>query len=232
MPFQLILLIVIPLVLGAYFIYGRRRMAKYEVATAGSRAGELARTMGLQLIEGDPMFNLRLASHTNHQKANNEETRVILEGTPDGRATRLNYYHRRKSVRDGNKTRVSTWISAEVSVAVHAPFLEFEILGKNPGHYGSETKPKLAVPPTPSGDASVDAKLLIKTLDPRIAQVLAPVLAVPASWEYVHIHGKDNTISFHATKTTIGYLGIAEQIQKVLNEMARHLEAATAARPA
>ncbi|MBV1857711.1 MAG: hypothetical protein KUG77_04805 [Nannocystaceae bacterium] len=207
-------------------------MAKYEAATAGSRAGELAQTMGLQLIEGDPMLNLRLAVHASHQKSNNEETRVVLEGAPDGRATRLNYYHRRKSVRDFNKTIISTWISAEISVAVHAPFPEFEILQRDPGHYGSETKPRLAAAPHPCGDASLDAKLLIKTHDPRISHVLAPVLAVPASWEYVHIHGKDNKISFHATKTTVGYLGIADQIQQVLNEMARHLETVTTARSA
>lgn len=232
MPTQLIIFIAISVVMGAYFLYAKRRMAKYEAATAGSRAGELAKTMGLQLVEGDPMLNLRLAVHASHQTSNNEETRVILEGAPGGRATRLNYYHRRKSVRDFNKTIVSTWVSAEVSVAVHAPFPEFEILQKHPGHYGSETKPQLTAPPHPCGNASIDAKLQIKTHDPRIAQVLSPVLAVPASWEYVHIHGKDNKVTFHATKTTVGYLGIADQIQQVLNEMARHLEAATAARSA
>lgn len=230
MPVQLILLIVIPVLLGAYLLYGKKRMAKYETATAGSRAGALAQTMGLQLIEGDPMFNLRLADHTSRQKSNNEETRVILEGAPDGRATRLSYYHRRKSVRDGNKTRISTWITAEVSVAVHAPFSEFEILQKQPGVYGSETKPQLEAPLHPCLDASLDAKLLIKTHDPRVAQVLAPVLGVPASWEYVHIHGTDHKVTFHATKTTAGYLGIADQVQGVLNEMARHLEAAAASR--
>ena len=45
----------------------------------------------------------------------------------------------------------------------------------------------------------------------------------------MHIHGQGNTLTFYATKSTINYLGIADQIQQVLIRMAEHLEAAAAA---
>ena len=230
MPIQTIIMMGLMFVfLAVYFFWTKKRMAKAETDSANSRAGALAATMGLQVVEGDPMTNLAMASYNNASKANNEETRVVLEGSPGGRVTRLYYYHRQNTQTGFTSSTITTWIGAEVSVAVHAPFPEFEVVQRVPGYFGEELTPKLAAPPHSTGDANVDAKLLVKTHDARAAHALASSLLTPATWGFVHIHGKDSKLTFYATKSSIGYLGIADQIQHVLNQMAAHLEAAAAA---
>lgn len=230
MPIQTLMMMGFVVVFcGVYFVWMKMRMAKAETDNAGARAGALAEKMGLQVIEGDPMTNLMMAAYNNAVKGNGEETRVILEGSPGGRATRVYYYHRQESKVGFGETTITTWMGAEVSVGVHSPFPEFEVLQKNPGHFGSEITPKLAAPPHPCGDASVDAKLLVKTHDPRAAHALRSCLQVPATWGFVHIHGKGDKLTFYATKSNISYLGIADQIQQVLVQIAGQLEAAAAA---
>lgn len=230
MPIQTLVMMGVMLVFfGVYFVWMKKRMAKAESDSAGSRAGALAETMGLRLVEGDPMTNLAMASYDNAKKGNDVETRVVLEGSPAGRATRVYYYHRRNAKMGFGSTTVTTWIGAEVSVAVHAPFPEFEVIQKQGGYFGEELTPKLAAPPHPTGDANVDAKLVVKTHDPRAAHALATSLLTPATWGFVHIHGQGDKLTFYATKSSIGYLGIADQIQHVLNQMASQLEAASAA---
>lgn len=202
-------------------------MAKMHADGEKFQASRLAEKMGLQLIEGHPMTNL--AGYDQAAKPDGAEDRVILEGSPGGRATRLYYYHRQTTDTGFTGSTVTTWVGAEVSVAVHSPFPEFEVVQKKPGHLGAELKPRLAAPPHPTGDANVDAKLLVKTHDARAAHALAASLMTPATWGFVHIHGKDGKLTFYATRSTISYLGIADQIQSVLNAMAVQLESAAAA---
>lgn len=202
-------------------------MAKMHEDAEVFQAAHLAEKMGLQLIEGDPRTNL--AGYDNAKKPDGVEDRVVLEGSPGGRATRVYYYHRQTTETGFSGSTVTTWVGAEVSVAVHAPFPEFEVVQKNNRHYGGELKPKLAAPPHPTGNANVDAKLLVKTHDARAAHALTASLMTPATWGFVHIHGKDGKLTFHATQSTIGYIGIADQIQQVLNQIAAQLEAAAAA---
>jgi len=90
-------------------------------------------------------------------------------------------------------------------------------------------KPKITAPPTPFGDPGLDAVLVLKTQDPRVAPVITEALRGVVGWGWVHIHGEGDKLLFHCTKLTATYVGIADQIQFVLDEMAKSLEQAAAA---
>lgn len=213
-----------------FMFYNKKRMAAAEAQTANARAGELAQRMGLQLVQGDPMTNLAMARVlTQTNKGEVPEVHVRLEGSPGGRYTELEYYERTKVDTGFTSSTITTWLTAHLTVAVRSPFPAFEVVLKDAKYFASELKPKLVAPPTPFGDPALDKTLLLKTQDPRVAPVIAEPLRAVTAWGWVHIHGEDGKLTFHCTKMTVGYLGMADQIQFILDEMAKNLEQAAAA---
>ncbi|MEM9863150.1 MAG: hypothetical protein AAF938_16260 [Myxococcota bacterium] len=227
MPVQtIVMLLVVGALVVFSIVWNKVRLARAKEAFADAVAGALAEKMGLEVIKGDPFANLMLVAHENAQKGDNEASEMLLEGTPGGRFTRVAYYHRRKVDAHFASSTITTWVGAEISVQVHASFPEFEVVLKNPKGYAGELKPKLAAPPHVTGHRSVDARIGVKSLHPEVARVLGPALEPAAGWGWVHIHGEAEKLTFHATKRTLGYLGIADQIQQLLIGMAVALEKA------
>lgn len=230
MPVTTIIYLVVMLVgVAAFMLWNKGRMKKYEAQSANARAGELAARMGLQLIEGDPMTNLMYARAI-AQKSDGSvpEVKVRMVGSPGGRATEVNYYERVDVDAGFTSTTVTSWITASVSVEVRSPFPEFEVLLKDLGGYAAEVKPKLAAPPHAPSDPGA-AKLVVKTHDARVVPVITESLKNMAAWGFVHVHGDGSRLTFHCTRLTATYLGIADQIHFALDEMAAALENAAAA---
>jgi len=213
-----------------FMVFNKKRLVAAEAQSANARAGELAQRMGLEVVQGDPMTNLMYARALNTKNTGEmPEVHVRLEGSPGGRFTEVEYYERVKIDRGVTSTTITTWLTAHVAVKVRSPFPAFEVLLKNPKMYASEVKPKITAPPTPFGDPGLDAVLVLKTQDPRVAPVITEALRGVVGWGWVHIHGEGDKLLFHCTKLTATYVGIADQIQFVLDEMAKSLEQAAAA---
>lgn len=226
-------LVMIPLAFGLvafFYFFNKKRMAAAEANNANARAGELAQRMGLEVVQGDPMTNLMFARALNTTVGGEmPEVHVRLEGAPGGRFTEVEYYERVKVDHGLTSNTITSWLTAHVAVQVRSPFPAFEVVLKDPKYFASELKPKLSAPPTPFGDPALDGFLVLKTADPRMAPVITEPLRGVIGWGWVHIHGEGDKLMFHCTKMTATYVGIADQIQFILDAMAKNIEQAAAA---
>jgi hypothetical protein len=239
----LIPVLVISIVLGAFAVMRIRQgnaLAGQEAQYAHARAGAVAQRMGVTLVTGDPDFNFYLnprlrqggeALHgnflSNAGKRLAPECMVRMEGSPGGRRVELLYHDRMKLETGVLEKTLHTWLDARLTVAVHAPFPEFEILTRNPSQY-LKLSPQTSLPPQSFGDAALDGVLVLKCIDARVGPVVAPALRLMAQHQYVHIVGRDGVLVFTFTQMATMGMGDADKLLVTLDAMARALEQAAA----
>jgi hypothetical protein len=87
----------------------------------------------------------------------------------------------------------------------------------------------LALPPTPTGNPTVDAAYLVTTEEPAMARVLGELLPGFATYQSVGVHlvGDGNTISFvmqqDKAPLVASVLYYAEQLSPLVSQVARRL---------
>jgi hypothetical protein len=212
-PVTVFLLPAVGLGIGAFFLlFGRRLMTGHDQRYHDLRVGELAQRLGLRIVEGDPALNM-MQAHTKHNmrmakdKAgfmrSSKETKVVLEGAPYGRPTRF-LFHRYTAVAERVVVQVvSGSFDCRLSLQVPADLPPFEIVsrsGLGRRYMGIKAQAEWGLAPQSFGDADLDAKLALSSLDPRIGPFLAEVVRSLAGHRYVHIQGHRGVIESLASQ--------------------------------
>lgn len=217
---------------------GAGNMAEMEAKDAHARAGEVARRMGLTLVAGNPTFNF---FHTGRWKDVGEamkggmlggpdrpDIEIRMQGTPGGRRVELIYVDRLRVEKNVLSREVHRWLDMRLVVAVDAPFPDFEVHIRNPNP-SMRPEPQLTLAPQSFGDSMLDATLVLKTNDVRIAAAIADGMRLFDPNYYVHVIGKDGVLTFRCTEMAGMSFGNGDKLLLALDAVARGIEAAARA---
>lgn len=215
-------------------------LAGQETQYAHARAGAVAQRMGVTLLTGDPQFNFYLNPRVRQGgealygnvvsdlgKKLDPECMVRMEGSPAGRRVELLYHDRMRLDSGALERTLHTWLDARLTVAVHAPFPEFEIHTRHPSEH-AKLAPQTTLPLQSFGDATLDAALVLKCADARLGPIVAPVLRLLGQYAYVHLLGREHALVFVFTQMATMGMGDADKLLPALDATARALEQASA----
>jgi hypothetical protein len=240
-------MIFMPIFVIGIVVYFRTRQQKMlatsEQNYANFRLSDLAPRVRLSIVEGDPGFNLMMASTTHDLKSfdstggvigaiagdGTKTTRALLRGAPTGRPTEISYLHKTDLDVNPLVRQTRTTFECRLSVQVARPFPPFEIALRNPG-MGCGSPPVMSLPAASFGDPALDARWTLFAVDPRVGPAIAPVLAPLASMHQLHVRAHDQSIGFFATQIGLyGFLTSVEQVQYALDQVGLILEGRPAA---
>ncbi|MEO8902746.1 MAG: hypothetical protein ABI488_12005 [Polyangiaceae bacterium] len=232
-PIQVYLLPVIGIVAAAYMFWARKRAAQsHDQQFSSYRAGELAQRLGLQLVAGDPNFNLFIRyANVDVRRGPTDgkpvQVEIRMQGAPQGVPLELVYLYRVERESSLATTTWRTWFDCRMSVQTARPFPPFELISRSaPLGPIAQTQ---ALAPQSTGDASADATYLVTTAEPGVAQLLGQAAAGFATFANsgVHLVGDGQRISFVMKQDKAPLLAnalyYAEIMSSQLADLARRL---------
>jgi hypothetical protein len=178
---------------------------------AAYRADNLAASLGLTLVRGDPMTNFLIdmpgryadvASGARSARREGEALELLMQGTHDGRATELVW-------RDGGAKQwgllvdtITYAYDARLSMACTSTEPPFEVLNRERTPAMTPT-PVLEAEAQPLGDPQLDATYALRGgspgLGPRLAEAIRPML--PIEWIHVLWDGEHVSYVLHPYST-------------------------------
>jgi hypothetical protein len=204
------------------FMYFQRK--KLATQFAHMRAAPLATRLGMRLTEGPPEFNLATQSvQPSVQNVSSGkgvltslaaaqvggtlgEFKLHLEGEPYGERCELVLFCRQDLARGLARSTTTTWYDLRLSVAARATLVPFELRLRSEAA-GLATQRDDGAPALPAqqfGDAALDARYVIETLDPALPARIAGVLgALPPFLMYARIVGAHDRVSFVMTPAAV-----------------------------
>ncbi|HEY6722643.1 MAG TPA: hypothetical protein VI197_01390 [Polyangiaceae bacterium] len=219
-------------VVGFFFLKGRAAVANYDEQYANYRVGPLSQRLGLQLLQGDPSFNVFIRQANVDVQRGPKDNRPIhievrAQGAPQGVPLEFVYLYRVEQDTGFTQVTWRTWFECRLSATTGQPFPPFEVISKNaPMGAIAQT---MALPPLPTGNPAVDASYLVTTQEPGMAQVLGELLPAFATYQNagVHLVGDGTSISFkmHQDKSPLlaNVLYYAEQLAGDMSQVARRI---------
>lgn len=236
-------LIIVLAAVGFMFVLRARQgqtLSGMENQYAHARAAAVAQRMGAAVTAGEPDFNFYMNPRrrdggqalygnavSNLGKTLQPEYTLRIEGAPSGRRVELLYQDRMQLDSGVLEKTLHTWLDARLTVAVSAPFPEFELHTRNPAA-NVELTPQTTLPAQSLGDPALDAILTLKSGDPRIGPVLAPALRTLYQKDYVHILGQGGALVFRYSNATTMSMGDADKLLPTMDAAARAIEQAAA----
>jgi len=231
-PIQIVFPVVALAAVGFYFLKGRAAVANQDEQYANYRAGALAQRLGLQLLQGDPTFNVFIRqANVDIQRGPKDNQPIHIEvraeGAPQGVPLEFVYLYRVEQDTGFSQVTWRTWFDCRLTARARQAFPAFEVISKNaPMGAIAQT---LALPAMPTGNPAVDATYLVTTQEPGMAQVLGELLPPFATFQNagVHLVGNGNTISFvmYQDKSPLlaNVLYYAEQLAAQMSQVARRI---------
>jgi hypothetical protein len=203
-PIQIILLPIVALIVTGYFLVMRqKRIATYDQQHSNYRAGELAQRLGLQLLSGDPSFNLFIIQ-TDQQVLNGPtdkkpvDVNIKMAGSPQGVPLELIYVYNVTQQTGFDVIRRETLFDCRMIAHTRQPFPSFEVLSRTTAL--GPIQQVLPLPAVSTGNPTVDAAYLVATGEPGIAQLLGTLLpgfsALDQHKNGIHLVGEGTSISF------------------------------------
>lgn len=233
-PIQVFLFPVIGVVaLVVYMVWARKSTAlAQDEQFSQYRAGALAQRLGLQLTVGDPNFNLFIrhaAVDVRRGPADNKPVHieVRMQGTPNGVPLELVYLYRVEQETGFSTITWRTWFDCRMTAQAARPFPPFEMLSRT-APLGPIAQIQ-ALPPSPTGDAAVDATYLVATGEPGVARLLGQVAGGLATFQNsgVHLVGDGSRVAFVMKQDKAPLLAnalyYAESMSQVLSDLVRRL---------
>jgi hypothetical protein len=220
-----------------WMLYSRKTMgATHDAQHANFRAGELSKRLGLQLIKGDPAFNLFIAyADAGVRRGPTDDKAVhvdiLMEGAPNGLRTELVYLNRieqeteKNWVGDVRSIKTKTWFDCHMAVFANSAMPAFEVISRKTPI--GKIAQKTSLPEQPTGNPAMDAKFIVKTNEPRLAAILGEHLPSFATFDNagVHLVGTEQSVSFVLQKNGVPLLAnalyYAENMQKSLGDVTR-----------
>lgn len=219
-------------VVGFFFLKGRAAVANYDEQYANYRAGALSQRLGLQLVQGDPNFNVFIRqAHVDVQRGPKDKSPIHIEvraqGAPRGVPLEFVYLYRVEQETGFTQVTWRTWFDCRLSARSRQPFPPFEVISKQaPMGAIAQT---MALPGLSTGNPSVDASYLVTTQEPAMAQLLGQLLPAFSTYQNagVHLVGDGTSIAFvmHQEKSPLlaNVLYYAEQLADHMSEVARRV---------
>jgi len=201
-PIQVFLFPLLGIAYAVYAVIARnKRVQGMDKEYSNYRAGELARRLGLQLVAGDPTYNLFIRDANAEIRRGASDDRALqieirMQGAPQGVPLELLYHYRVEQESGFSSVTRKVWFDCSMSAQAARSFPPFEVI--------SRTTPigpiaqKQALPQQQSGNPQVDATYQINTSEPGIAQLLGQVLGGFADFANsgVHLIGDGQRVSF------------------------------------
>jgi hypothetical protein len=232
-PIQVFLVPVVGLAALAYTLWARKRAGQnHDQQFSNYRAGELAQRLGLQLIAGDPNFNLFISyANVDVRRGPSDgkpvHVEIRMQGAPHGVPLELVYLYRLERESDLTTVTWTTWFDCHMSARAARPFPPFELISRNaPLGPIAQTLP---LAPQATGDANVDAAYLVTTAEPGVAQLLGQAAGALATFANsgVHLVGDGQQVSFVMKRDKAPLLAnalyFAEAMSQQLSDLARRL---------
>lgn len=222
---------ILTIAVAVYMVINKGRAAKnLDAQWTQYRAGELATRLGLQLVKGDPAFNLFI------RQANVDVSRgpsdgkpvhveVLLEGEHDGSETSLRYLYRVEQDTEFTRVVWRIWHDCRMTVRTKQAFPEFEVVSRK-APMGPIAKTKTLVA-RPTGNAVVDKTYVVMTNEKGMADALGQHLEAFSRFEDsgVHLVGDGEEVSFVMKQDKAPLLAnalyYAEDMQRLLVKLAQ-----------
>jgi len=210
MPIQILIFPLIGLIAVAYMLVMRhKRITTSDQQYSNYRAAELAQRLGLQLLSGDPSFNLFII-HTDQQVLNGPtdnkpiDVNIRMAGSPQGVPLELIYVYNVTQKTGFDVIRRETLFDCRMIAHTRQPFPSFEVLSRTTAV--GPIQQVLPLPAVPTGNPTVDAAYLVATGEPRLAQLLGTLLPGFAQLDQnrngIHLVGEGTSISFVMQQNT------------------------------
>jgi hypothetical protein len=229
------MMIVIALATFGFMFYMRRRL---NTQFAHMTAGALAPRLGMQVVDGDPAFNLAtmsvLPSVQNTGSARGflsqmaatsvggtlGEFKLRLAGQPYGSDAELVVYVRQDYQPGLTTNTTTTWSDVRLTVRARAAIAPFDLRLRKE-LTGLETRRHADEPRLPAqrfADPALDARYAIEAHDPRLpAALIGALAALPPHLIYVHVVGNERGVSFVMTPAAVNASAVSfEQILHAL----------------
>lgn len=216
----------------ATYVFRARATAGYDRQYANYRVDALAQRLGLNLVAGDPTFNLFIRHANAQMQRGPSDSRPVhievrLQGQPHGVPLELYYLHRVEQESGFTEVTRRTWTDCRMVAYTAAPFPPFEVLSRNaPLGPIVQIQP---LPPVSTGNPMVDQTYQVATQEPAMAQLLGqalPAFAIFAN-SGVHLVGDGRSVAFVMKENTAPLLPnalyYAEQMSSLLSELARRV---------
>ena len=232
------ILIAILTIAGTFgFMYFQRK--KLATQHAHLRAAQLAPRLGLQLVEGDPEFNLAIQSVQSSvqnvgsaggfmkQIAKTQlggtlgEFKLKMSGQPYGMPTELVLYCKQDYQPGVIENVTTTWFDLRLSVHAKVSLPPFDLRLRKEAT-GLEAHRQGGAQPMPLGtfgDPLLDQRYIVEAIDATVPRRIATALGSLAPYlMYVHIVGEGNRISFVMTPTSV--MASAMSFEPILHALA------------
>ncbi|MEZ4394474.1 MAG: hypothetical protein R3A48_25660 [Polyangiales bacterium] len=234
-PIQTYLLPLVMLVVVA-FMYARGMKARATMLQDNPQygLGVLSQRWQLQMLEGDPSYNLfinsrdaEVASHAPPIAGMSADTpahTARMEGVHRDHPVRFEFYDQTHIERGIIEITYTRHYRCALTVGVRAAFPPFEITLRTENQY-LVTERKTPLPESTFGQGLLDQALKLYAADPRVGPTLAPTLGALCAMTYVHVVGGDGAVRFEMSPLGPSYgVYYAETVLQVLLAVADVLE--------
>lgn len=236
--FPIIMLVVV----GFMYTRGLKLRAQTLKDNPQYGLGVLAQRWQLQMVEGDPSYNLFINSRDQEVAAATPALAGMSSDTPAHRARMVGQhrehpvqfeFHDQTHVERGIiETTYTRHYRCALSVGVHAAFPPFEITLRNENQY-LVTERKTPLPEGRFNQPMLDQALRLYAADARVGPALAPVIGALCAMTYVHVVGDSGVVRFEMSPLGTSYgVYYAETVQQVLLAIADVLEGRQPVMPA
>ncbi|HMI86625.1 MAG TPA: hypothetical protein VK550_21175 [Polyangiaceae bacterium] len=226
-------------VFGLFWGFALRGQRKVREATGPTRAGDVARALGMTIVVGDPMFDIASGApsagllgwllSTTPLPYSGPATEIIARGELGGRPTELYFYAK---LRAG--WRLGGLMAREIEIARHCrlavsqrvPTGDFElVLRHHPS--GADTARALPMlPPVPFGTPRLDERYELSAAAPGVAYRLSRALGVFDDQAHVHLVGQGGRVALSfAPAATFEFAGAPRAFLQKLDAFVGALDA-------
>lgn len=214
-PIQTIVIIVAGIVATIYFLVSRRRrIDTQDKEYSQYRAGELAQRLGLSLEEGDPNFNFFIAQTDKSVNRGPKDTKPVdvsvrMIGERNNVPLELSYLKRVEQNSGVLSVTRKYWFDCRMVAKAKETFPPFEVISKDAPL--GPIAAKQALPPSPTGNGSVDAVYTVSTNEPRMAEEIGKRMSGFSAFGNcgVHLIGDGESVSFVMNDTKSPLVGSA-----------------------
>lgn len=201
-PVQVVVFPLIAFGVVGYLAYQRFRGAgQLEQQHTQFRVSSLAERLRLNVVAGDPSFNLFIRQANVDVARGPADGRPIhvevrLEGAPNGTPLTLQYLYRVEQETGIGLVTWRTWFDCRMALTPPRPFPPFEVISRS-APLGPIARTQ-ALPVQSTGNPAIDATYEVATNDPAEAQYLGQHLAPFAQFANagVHLVGDGRSIAY------------------------------------
>jgi len=211
MPYQMIIMVPVLAFAGYMMMRNMKRMKGWESSMAHYRAGELAPRVGMQLVNGDPSFNVATTNVGTVAKKYvgskyDAEFHLQMVGQPYGHQTEFSIDYVIES--NIGSTVASYFGAIHMKAAARVPRFELYRRISTMGNLGLSADAMGAVqhvyddanlPKVQFGDPMLDQRYVLQSEDPSIGPRIAQALQIFGTLDFVHIYSNDGGVTFRAS---------------------------------